>query len=44
MNKESIFEEYVTPELEVISMAVEAGFEASNGGFEDIDEDDYGPF
>ena len=36
--KKSIFEEYVAPELEVISTVVEAGFSASIG---DVLEDDY---
>ena len=31
MMKKSIFEEYVAPELEVISTVVEAGFSASVG-------------
>jgi hypothetical protein len=39
MMKKSIFEEYVAPELEVISTVVEAGFSAS---FEDVEADDYG--
>ena len=38
MMKKSIFEEYVAPELEVISTVVEAGFSASIG---DVPEDDY---
>ena len=38
MMKKSIFEEYVAPELEVISTVVEAGFSAS---FEDVYTDDY---
>lgn len=44
MRKQNVFaEEYVAPELEVISMVVEAGFTAS-AGFEDSPEDDYGDF
>ena len=43
MNKKSIFEEYVAPEMEVISMTVEAGFSAS-AGIEDVEEDNYGEF
>lgn len=44
MRKQNLFaEEYVAPELEVISMVVEAGFTAS-AGFEDSPEDDYGEF
>ena len=42
MMKKTIFEEYVAPELEVISTVVEAGFSASTGiGFEDVETDDY---
>ncbi|MEE0863507.1 MAG: hypothetical protein U0L61_00035 [Alistipes sp.] len=43
MIKKSIFEEYVAPEMEVISMVVEAGFSLSSG-FSDAEEDDYGDF
>lgn len=43
MNKKSIFEEYVAPEMEVISAVVEAGFTLSTG-FDDSPEDDYGDF
>lgn len=43
MNKKSIFEEYVAPEMEVISMTVEAGFSAS-AGIDDAPEDEWGEF
>ena len=43
MIKKTIFEEYVAPELEVISTVVEAGFELSTG-IEDAEEDNYGDF
>lgn len=43
MMKKTIFEEYVAPELEVISTIVEAGF-ALSAGFSDAEEDDYGDF
>jgi hypothetical protein len=43
MIKKTIFEEYVAPELEVISTIVEAGFELS-AGIEDAEEDNYGDF
>ena len=43
MMKKSIFEEYVAPELEVISTVVEAGFEISSG-IADAEEDNYGDF
>lgn len=44
MRKQNVFaEEYVAPELEVISMVVEAGFTVS-AGFDDSTEQDYGDF
>ena len=44
MNKQNYFEqEYVAPELEVISMSVEAGFSLSMG-IADAEEDDFGDF
>ena len=43
MMKKTIFEEYVAPELEVISTIVEAGFEISSG-IADAEEDNYGEF
>ena len=43
MIKKSIFEEYVAPEMEVISMVVEAGFILSSG-IADAEEDDFGDF
>ena len=44
MKTKNLFEqEYVAPELEVISMTVEAGFELS-AGIADADEDLYGDF
>ena len=43
MNKKSIFEEYVAPEMEVISAVVEAGFDLSSDIL-DAPEDDYGEF
>lgn len=43
MIKKTIFEEYVAPELEVISTVVEAGFEISSG-IADAEEDNYGEF
>lgn len=43
MIKKTIFEEYVAPELEVISTIVEAGFEISSG-IADAEEDNYGEF
>ena len=44
MKKQFYFEqEYVAPELEVISMSVEAGFSLSTG-IEDAYEEDYGDF
>lgn len=43
MIKKTIFEEYVAPEMEVITMSVEAGFSASSG-IEDAEEEDYGDF
>ena len=41
MMKKSIFEEYVAPELEVISTVVEAGFSLS-AGIEDLGDEDFG--
>ena len=43
MIKKTIFEEYVAPEVEVISTVVEAGFEISSG-IADAEEDNYGEF
>ena len=44
MNKQNYFEqEYVAPELEVISMSVEAGFSLSMG-IADAEEDEFGDF
>ena len=44
MNKQNYFEqEYVAPELEVISMSVEAGFSLSMG-IADAEEDYFGDF
>ena len=43
MIKKSIFEEYVAPELEVISTTVEAGFTLSTD-IPDAEEDNYGDF
>ena len=44
MKTKNLFEqEYVAPELEVISMTVEAGFELSTG-IADAYEEDYGEF
>ena len=44
MKTKNLFEqEYVAPELEVISMTVEAGFSLSTG-IEDALEEDYGDF
>ncbi len=44
MRKQTIFsEEYVAPELEVISTDVEAGFSLSVG-IPDVEEDNYGDF
>jgi hypothetical protein len=43
MIKKSIFEEYVAPEMEVISMVVEAGFSLSSG-IADAEEDEFGDF
>jgi hypothetical protein len=44
MRKQTIFsEEYVAPELEVISIDVEAGFSISVG-ISDAEEDNYGDF
>ena len=36
-------EEYVAPELEVVSAVVESGFDLSSG-IEDAEEDNYGDF
>ena len=41
--KKSIFEEYVAPELEVISTVVEAGFSISTS-IGDAEEDEFGDF
>ena len=43
MIKKSIFEEYVAPEMEVISAVVEAGFELSSV-IDDAPEDEWGDF
>ena len=44
MKTKNLFEqEYVAPELEVISMTVEAGFSLSMG-IADAEEDDFGDF
>jgi hypothetical protein len=44
MRKQTIFNgEYVAPELEVISIDVEAGFELSST-ISDAEEDNYGDF
>ena len=44
MKKQLYFEqEYVAPELEVISMSVEAGFSLSMG-IAEAEEDDFGEF
>lgn len=44
MRKQTIFNgEYVAPELEVISIDVEAGFSISVG-IQDAEEDNYGEF
>ena len=43
MIKKTIFEEYVAPELEVISTVVEAGFTLSTD-IPDAEEDNYGEF
>lgn len=44
MKTKNLFEqEYVAPELEVISMAVEAGFSLSTG-IDDAYEENYGDF
>mgnify|MGYP003503120358 FL=1 len=46
MKKQLYFEqEYVAPELEVISMTVEAGFSLSMAmGIDDAEEDNFGDF
>ena len=44
MRKSNFFaEEYVAPEVEVISVSVEAGFSLS-AGIADAEEDNYGDF
>ncbi len=44
MNKVNLFnEEYVAPEIEVVSTVVEAGFSLS-AGIDDALEEDYGDF
>lgn len=44
MNKVNLFnEEYVAPEIEVVSTVVEAGFSLS-AGIDDAIEDEYGDF
>ncbi len=44
MNKKNFFsQEYVAPELEVISTVVECGFSLSSS-IEDVTEEDYGDF
>ena len=44
MRKSNFFaEEYVAPEVEVLSVSVEAGFSLSTG-FDDATEEDYGDF
>lgn len=44
MNKKNFFsQEYVAPELEVISTVVEAGFSLSTG-IPDAEEDNFGEF
>lgn len=44
MNKVNLFnEEYVAPEIEVVSTVVEAGFSLS-AGIDDAEEDNYGDF
>ena len=44
MNKKNFFsQEYVAPELEVISMSVEAGFSLSMG-IAEAEEDNWGEF
>ena len=43
MTKKNLFEEYVTPEVEVISTVVEQGFSISLG-IDDAEEDNYGDF
>ena len=43
MTKKNLFEEYVTPEVEVISTVVEQGFSISLG-IDDAEEDTYGDF
>lgn len=44
MNKVNLFnEEYVAPEMEVVSTVVEAGFSLS-AGIADAEEDDFGEF
>lgn len=44
MNKVNLFnEEYLAPEIEVVSTVVEAGFSLS-AGIADAEEDDFGEF
>lgn len=43
MIKKTIFEEYVAPELEVISTVVEAGFSASMS-VDSLEEEDFGTY
>ena len=44
MNKVNLFnEEYLAPEIEVVSTVVEAGFSLS-AGIDDAEEDNYGDF
>ena len=43
MIKKTIFEEYVAPELEVISTTVEAGFSASMS-VDSLEEEDFGTY
>ena len=43
MATKKLFEEYVTPEVEVISTVVEQGFSLSLG-IADAEEDDFGDF
>ena len=43
MKTKNLFAEYVAPEVEVVSMVVEAGFSFSTG-IEDALEEDYGDF
>ena len=43
MKTKNLFAEYVAPEVEVVSMVVEAGFSLSTS-IEDALEEDYGDF